>query len=192
MTAKRHPKPKQQPPPKGSASGSGTLHPARHPQRKLNPGGGSAGSGKQNPAPKRHHKRSAAGLIKVGGDWITGFNQEAPTCVPAAIANSLMAVTGLGVTDDEVLELFERAGGDRHGVSVAECIAALATHGIGGHRPHGACCVSLGELNLGDIIGLAGSHTACYTTDGLVSWGDILTEYLAGDVEEVWRITWTA
>lgn len=161
---------------KGAKSGRGT---GQH---------SASGSGTLRQGGKR---RSAAGLISYEGDWINGFNSEAPTCVPTAIANSLMAVTGQRVTDDDVMLLFMQAGGNRLGVSVAECLAALATHGIGGHKPSGACCPAIGTLDTGDLVGLAYTHAACLTADGLVTWGDVLALDLAAEFDgEAWRIDW--
>ena len=140
----------------------------------------------------RHPKRSAAGLIIHDGGWVTGFNDEAPTCVPTAIANSLMLVTGLPVTDDDVLQLFIDAGGDRYGVSLAVCMAALATHGIGGHKLASRCCPATGEMQPGDIVGLAGRHAACFTTEGLISWGALFDPGEWQLDGEAWRISWAA
>jgi hypothetical protein len=109
-----------------------------------------------------------------------------------AIANSLMTVTGLPVTDDDVMLLFGQAGGNRRGVSMAVCLAALATHGIGGHKPSGRCCPVTGALETGDIVGLAGTHAAVYTGEGLVSWGELTPQADAVPDGEVWRISWVA
>ncbi len=162
-------------------------------------GGGAGGpilvsmrSTRRSPRTRQRHarapKRSAAGLLACG-EWVTGYNDEAPTCLATAIANSLLSVTGLRVTDDDVLLLFRQSGGG-HGVSVADSLAALATHGIGGHRPASYAPLE-GALGLGDIVGLAGTHAACFTENGPVSWGATVS----GDWEpdgEAWRIDWAA
>lgn len=104
-----------------------------------------------------------------------------------------MVVTGLPVSDDDVIRLFEQSGGDRYGVSAAVCMAALATHGIGGHRPSGRCCPVSGPMRPGDIVGLAGSeHAACFTYEGLVSWGALLDPAEWELDGEAWRISWAA
>ncbi len=150
--------------------------------RPSKPGKGTA------PAPPRRRRRSAAGLLAWHGDWVTGYNDVAPTCVPTAIANSLLAVTGQRVTDDDVLLLFRQSGGV-HDVTVADSLRALAVHGIGGHRPV-ACLPWGGPLASGDIAGVGGVHAAAMTDAGLISWGAPLPGGWEPD-GEVWRVRWS-
>jgi hypothetical protein len=133
-------------------------------------------------------KRSATGLL-VHGDWVTGQNDEAPTCVATAVANSLLAVTGLRVTNDQVLLLFRQSGGGQ-GVSMADSLMALATHGIAGVKP-ASYRPTAGPYRTGDIVGVAGTHAACYVSYGLISWGDVLPDEWELD-GEAWRIDWAA
>lgn len=130
--------------------------------------------------------RSAAGLL-IYGDWVTGYNDDAPTCVATAIANSLLAVKGIRVTDDDVLFLHRLSGGG-HGVSMAAALAVLTARGIGGYQARARrLCES--PPRLGDIVGIGGVHAACQTDVGLVSWGDVIGPEWEPDGES-WRIDW--
>jgi hypothetical protein len=148
------------------------------------------------PAPKR----SAAGLA-VPGDWIVGGNDELPSCVAASVANSLLSVTGIRVSDADVLELHELADlGD--GVSISDVLSSLMLYGIGGHQPArvmnvgDALAQAPGSYPLGLVIGVTdgvNDHAVTWTPQGLISWGAPLSESLAHEWfldGEAWFIDW--
>lgn len=151
--------------------------------------------------PKPKPKRGAAGLTMSPADgalWLTGGNDEYPSCVATAIGNSLLAVTGIRVTDEDVLALHQWAGsGD--GVSIADTLAKLAKHGIGGHRPawYAPHEPGTGGRN-GLIVGMTDGvddHAVTLTRQGLISWGAPLSDKLAFGWQqdgEAWYINWEA
>jgi hypothetical protein len=145
-------------------------------------------------------KRAAVGSQAIhdrphGGLWISGGNDELPSCVAAAVANSLLAVTGERVTDNDVLRLWELSGGG-DGVSIPDTLSAAFQFGIGGHKP--AAWFPVGNplyangLLLGMTDGL-NDHAVTLTPKGLISWGAPLDAeaaegwHLDGDY---WFIDW--
>jgi hypothetical protein len=119
------------PPPRSGLNPSGP--PPHHHHRKPHHHGGGAGGapplsqaggGWRGKAPahkkaKKHPKRKLAGA-PLGGGWILGGNDTADNCAAVAVANALLAATGLRVPDAELLRIHDRAGP----LSIAEALAA--------------------------------------------------------------------
>jgi hypothetical protein len=180
MKVARAPKPKAKINPGGPMR-----HPAPRVKAKVNPGG------PMKTAPKA--KRTAAGLI-VPGYWIAGQNNEQPSCVATAIANSLLAIKGVRATDDQVLRLHRHAGGD-DGVRISDALASVMQSGLAGYRPSGYWLTGYSGSN-GLIVGLSdgvNDHAATLTYQGLISWGAPLDAELAQGWlydGESWCIDW--
>jgi hypothetical protein len=140
-------------------------------------------------------KRGAVGLA-LGSEWITGSNDELPSCVATAVANSLLAVTGIRVSDADVLELHELAGGG-DGVSISDTLTAVMEHGIAGYRPRWIATTSTTHLTAGGILGLTdgkNDHAVTVTPEGLISWGALMGAGLTHEWwidGEIWHIEWT-
>src|ERR1039457_871631 len=96
---------------------------------------------KKAPAKKAVAKKKAAPVKKKAafagpprdGEWITGANDVYPLCGPVAIANSLLAATGVVASNGDIERLYRAAGG--HGDSGADLpalLAAAAAEGLAG------------------------------------------------------------
>lgn len=198
-TAKRTPAPKAAPPPVYTAAQNASFAAFK----KANPFTNSGSfTPTRTPAPKAKPKRGTSMPVDPSVYWLTGANDEYPTCVSVAIANSLLAATGARVTDYDVLVLHRLcASGD--GVSIPDALEVVSKFGIGGHKP--ARFLDVGDAavqapvapeagNL--IIGMSDGkddHAALWTPHGLISWGTPLSTYEAigwyAD-GEAWFIDW--
>ena len=111
-----------------------------------------------------------------------------------AIANSLLAQTGIRASEEAVLKLHRHAGGGGDGVSISDALASVMQSGLAGVRPAGYWVA--GFRLRGAIVGLTDGvrdHAATWTPQGLISWGAPLSGELAeGWFEdgEIWNIDW--
>jgi hypothetical protein len=140
---------------------------------------------------------TAAKLARVSaGEWVCGPNERWPLCAPVAIANSLLACTGIRASHGALERLCTAAGGHRGtGVPLAAALASAAAGGLAGcglewEPLWGDYTAVPGAVVLLDLD--AGLHAAAITSDGLaVLWGepsDVTT--LAGSAGEAFRLTW--
>ncbi len=127
-------------------------------------------------------KKKKLGLARpvLEGPWVTGLNDVYPTCMATAVANSLLLETGIRVSDEAVLELHLRAGGDQDGATAADVLHELYCGGIGGIRPR--------SVGPGLSVIAFGPHAAAVTPGGLVTWG-MLVPFAAG-FDDAWAIDW--
>jgi hypothetical protein len=133
-----------------------------------------------------------AGLARpsVPGEWILGGNDRYLTCAAAAVANSLLAATGIRVADEDVLALHAAAAGSPDaGASVLAVLEAAERYGLGGVRPDGfGAGTQIAEL------ALPGGIHAVLLADGLaVSWGRPVAaaEVFPGlQILAAWAVTW--
>jgi hypothetical protein len=125
-------------------------------------------AGSKKPAPK---KRGAIASC-AGGFWVTGDNDRLETCVPVALANSLLIDRGLRVADWQIRAL----AGMR---AVTDVLGALGVP----FRPAEG-------LHDGVILGVAGTHAVTVHDGALVSWGDEYPLDGLGAVEEAWEADW--
>jgi hypothetical protein len=148
-------------------------------------------------SPSKTSTTKASKLARVpAGEWICGPNETAPLCAPVAVANSLLACTGVRATHGELERLYRAAGGHRGtGAPLAALLAAAAARGLAGcgltwEALHGGYTAVPGAVVLLDLD--AGLHSAAITSDGLaVLWGepsDVTT--LTGTAEEAFSLTW--
>jgi hypothetical protein len=137
-------------------------------------------------------KRAAAGLV-TGGFWITGANDEQPSCVATAIANSLLAATRVRATEEQVMILHRHAGGG-DGVSISDALASVMQSGLAGYKP--AAYWVTDKLTEATIVGMSdgvNDHAVTRFGDYLISWGAAMDRgaaegwYLDG---EMWHIRW--
>ena len=142
-------------------------------------------------------KKAAFAGPPLGGEWITGPNDVYPLCGPVAVANSLLAATGVVASNGDIERLYRAAGG--HGDSAVDMealMAAAAAEGLAGYRlaedrhatAWGPGLVLL--LSLDDVPDVW--HAAATTADGaVISWGETTTiSELSAHVEDAWSLTW--
>jgi hypothetical protein len=131
------------------------------------------------------------------GEWITGPNDVYPLCGPVAVANSLLAATGVVASNGDIERLYRAAGGHGDSGSDMEALmAAAATEGLAGYRlasyPHatawGPGLVLL--LSLEDVPDVW--HVAATDVGGrVISWGETTTiSEMSARVEDAWSLTW--
>jgi hypothetical protein len=169
----------------------------------------------QRPQPTRRTVALAAPALP--GEWILGGNDRYTDCAAAAVANSLLACTGLRASDEDILRLHLAAAGDPDaGASIAGVLRAATDLGLAGAGP--ASCELLGEDEPLDEDGLIldldlaeaqllegtwdwdpapgwGMHAAVLTGGSVITWGGavpVTAEFLEFQVAAAWRVTWEA
>lgn len=156
----------------------------------FNPGGvmktpGSSGSKKPKPAPSKPPapKPAAAAGAVAESPWLRGMNDSHRTCVATAIANSLMAATGIVLSDRDILGFGEDITVENalhYAISLGLELEAMWCEGA-------PAVLEPGYLLLLDHA--AGVHTVLYAGDDeMVSWGGL--EPLSGRVEQTWKLSW--
>lgn len=137
-------------------------------------------------AKQLHHQQSHGKAIKaairkaiappLGTEWVLGMNDKFDTCLATGVANSLLATTGIRVSDQDVLA-FDRLLDGVLDIGFALIIAR--EFGIGGHLLKGWRCVESGLNEQGALLGskyLGEDHVVVWTEKGLVSWGGYVDE----------------
>ena len=93
----------------------------------------------QAKATRNQHKAAHVGLTipdALADGWILGGNDWHQGCAAVALANSLLAATGLRVSDRDVLDLYWLTADDPDaGAGVQATLEAAAEFGLGGYRP---------------------------------------------------------
>jgi hypothetical protein len=134
--------------------------------------------------PKKGQLNPRGATGSLARTWVLGGNDEYDSCTATAFANSLLLVSGIRPSDEEVLALYEIAGL----VSIKESLEALMDVGLAGVRP--LSCDPVGFLAPGFVVGVTGDHTATYDWDSLITWGGKVRLCRAWQVEEAWSIEW--
>lgn len=123
-------------------------------------------------------------------------------CSAEALAASLR-LTGVPVSDEDVLALYWRTADDEDaGASILATLEVAAEFGLAGVRPASFAAMGsdagLRSRHLVDtphdralILGvdLPGPHAVLATPDGWHSWGDLYDPW-TDDIEEAWEVTW--
>lgn len=139
----------------------------------------------------------AAGAVLQDTRWITGPNDTGWTmCGPVAVANHLLAVTGVEASNRDIERLYKAAGaiGDS-GAPLEFFLAAATSTGLAGCRlaaytPAGRV-TDAGVLLLA-VNGVTDLHAAAVTPTGdAVLWGTAVPlAVLDARVEDAWSLTW--
>jgi hypothetical protein len=169
----------------------------------------------QRPQPTR--RTVALAGPAAAGEWILGGNDRYADCAATAVANSLLACTGLRASDEDVLRLHMAAAGDPDaGASIAGILRATADLGLAGTGPASCELLDAGEPLAGDglILDLDlaetqlledawdwdpdpgwGMHAAVLFGGSLITWGGavpVTAGFLELQVAAAWRVTWEA
>jgi hypothetical protein len=138
----------------------------------------------------------AAGAV-LADRWITGPNDDGWTlCGAVAVANHLLAVTGLGASNAAIERLYRDAGGlGDSGAPVPSLLAAAATVGLAGCRLASwspAVTAADAGLVLMLLPGIPDAHAAAIIPGGLaVMWGDeVPLASLDALVLDAWTLSW--
>jgi hypothetical protein len=120
-------------------------------------------------------------------------NEILPCCTAAAAANSLLAVTGWRVADDDVYALHFAAGGtEDEGAAGAAVMETLLGRGLAGIRP--ASITPVEDFPDGAVAAVlvpGWKWHAVAAVDGLAaSWGALLDGEVLGYAWEVWEVAW--
>ena len=152
-------------------------------------------------------KKAAFAGPPRAGEWITGPNDVYPLCGPVAVANSLLAATGVVASNGDIERLYRAAGGHGDsGADMEDLIAAVAAEGLAGYRLASTCKLTNdsyirtarpGEVWPGLVLLLSLDdvpvwHAAATAPDGaVISWGETTTiSELSARVEDAWSLTW--
>jgi hypothetical protein len=137
------------------------------------------------PALSRAHTLAEPGVVL----WLPGCDEERPVCAVTAVANHLLAATGIIASDDEMLALHELAGGDS-GATIGNVLDACVHCGLG--RRHLVMFGMADRASPGTVTGLrmAGGYHAVLTAPAgmMISWGMVLPQL--GYPEEAWYLDW--
>ena len=148
-----------------------------------------AKSGKKTPASTKKAALPVAECTWTGPTiWMPGCINERPVCYATAIANHLLAATGITATDRDILKLHELAGGD-DGALIALALEAARVHGLAGVKLKGA--VPCEQIFPGMVVGVAtrrGYHAVLAHPYGMISWGLLMPR--TGEPQEAWALEW--
>jgi hypothetical protein len=121
-----------------------------------------------------------------------GLSTGVECCAAEALAASLR-LTGVTVTEDDVLALYWRTA--RHadqGASLADTLAEAQRSGLAGIRPVSYAPVD--DIQHMCLLGveLPGSHAVLHLGDNWASWGGLhlVSEFPDAVIEEAWELTW--
>jgi hypothetical protein len=148
-------------------------------------------------APK---KAAAAGPGPVSAPllpgWSLGCNDVLPSCAATAVANHLLAATGVMMAEKEVAWLHERAGGD-DGATIESVLELLAWDAsVIRQRPVRLRSFTRTDEEVivaGLVVGVSlphARHAVLSHPQGMVSWGRVLP--WAGEPYEAWALEWLA
>lgn len=159
-----------------------------------------AAAGRASQAAKRAHKKPApkktAALPMTHLPWadpllwLPGCNTELPTCVSVAVANHLLAQTGIIASDTDILELHDHAGGN-DGACLGSVLDAASYHGLAGVKLAKFWQCDENQIVPGLVYGVKmrrGRHVVLAHPYGMVSWGMVLS--WAGQPDEAWALEW--
>ena len=167
-------------------------------------------------------KAARAGLAIPGAiadGWILGGNDWHLGCAAVALANHLLAATGLRVSDRDVLDLYWLTADDPDtGASVLATLETAAEYGLGGMRPVQVQALGSnlelgpGEFKVPCIADLRlqqaqrhqpvwdalpspdwGPHAALLAGDKMITWGreiPVTGDFLAHRVAAAWSVEW--
>ena len=176
----------------------------------------------QAKAARNQHKAAHVGLAipgAIAGEWILGGNDWHQGCAAVALANSLLAATGLRVSDRDVLDLYWLTADDPGtGAGVLATIEAAAEFGLGGMRPakstpwSGWRAFDPADVTHPVILDLRlqqaqrhqsvwdastspdwGAHAALLAGDKVITWGreiPVTGDFLAQRVAGAWTVEW--
>jgi hypothetical protein len=122
-----------------------------------------------------------------------------PLCGPVAIANDLLAATGVVASNGDIERLYRAAGGHGDsGADMEDLIAAAMAEGLAGYRLAGYQHVYTtdglwpGLVLLLSLEGVPVWHAAATDAGGrVISWGETTTiSELSARVEDAWSLTW--
>ena len=137
----------------------------------------------------------AAGAVLADTRWITGPNDCGwAMCAPVAVANCLLAATGLEAGNGDMERLYRAAGGiGDSGVPLLPVLAAAASTGLAGCRlaSYAPALPDDADLVLLALAGLTGLHAAAVTGEGAVMWGAAVPlAELDAHVIDAWSLQW--
>jgi len=123
--------------------------------------------------------------------WLT-CNSLYPVCAPVAVANHLLAVTGIRVSDHDILMLHRLAGNGESGMLIEDVLQAASEGGTCWPWPLKAFWRAEPDPGVpGLVIGMSlphGEHAVLSHPDGMVSWGSVMP--WEGESQEAWALEW--
>ena len=183
-----------------------------HP-RKTHPKKSSPGISLTSKASARKRRAKLANPAAMPGGWILGGNDRRNSCAAVAVANSLLAVTGIRATDAQVEALYAAATGRRdRGATIPETLTA-ARAGLAGWYPATVTQLDDGEPIAGDGLILYldlqtaqrrqdvwdyeptrpwGDHAGILAGGHVITWGaahPVTPSFLAAQAV-AWRVDW--
>jgi len=126
--------------------------------------------------------------------WSLGCNDVAPSCAAAAVANHMLASTGLTMTEGEIRMLHKLAGGDE-GAMISDVLEALRANWKsfcqGRARLVSFTPTDEDVLVAGLVVGISlphARHAVLSHPFGMVTWGQVMP--WAGEPYEAWALEW--
>lgn len=137
--------------------------------------------------------KAAMGVLGAG--WITGPNETRDLCGPVALANALLAATGIHASNGEIERLYRAGGGiGDTGIPIPVLLTEATVTGFAGCGLTWRTVIhgNDADLVLMEVAGVADAHAAAITPGGLaVMWG---AEPSLNDLDArllgAWSLTW--
>jgi hypothetical protein len=145
-----------------------------------------AAAGRAAQARKRNHLKPLAKTKPALALPGSGLH-DLPVCGPVAIAEHLLAATGVYATDDQIIDLANRTPGG----CLADYLEQAATGGLAGVRLARFCRCDC-ELAVPGLVYevqfRTGYHAVLMLPGGMLSWGMLLP--VTGRSLEAWALNW--
>ena len=130
----------------------------------------------------------------LGSRWITGPNATRPLCAPVAVANTLLAATGVEASDASLERLYRTAGGiGRHSAPLASVLLAARYDGLAGCRLKSCRRAALDDADilLLELPGEASLHCAAFAGMQVITWGgEIPLQDFDALIIDAWSLAW--
>jgi hypothetical protein len=129
-----------------------------------------------------------------GEKWLTGPNATRPLCGPVAVANHLLAVTGIEASNAEMERLYRAAGGIGESGVPMEFVFAAACDGFAGEKLatwDRVSHVSDADVLLLHLPALRKIHAAAVLDGNVIAWGEeIPLAHLYATPIAAWSLAW--
>jgi hypothetical protein len=151
-------------------------------------------TGKKAPVAKKAPAAISPLVTGPCGPWALGGNDCWPSCAAAALANHLLAMTGVAASEEEILALHRAAGGgDEHAPLLGDLLETAAGTGLAGIALEDSWLLEGDQHVPGAIavVTIPAQHAVLLAPDGMmITWGHLRPRQ--GQITQAWALAWAA